>query len=153
MSSVPSSKMCLTLWNPMCHCWYSLSSDREQLSANQIVFNFDWLFFLFIQSLVEQCPTDDPDTEVNMGCLLFKVIIIIIIFLFSLYLSLGLSVTIYFIIVYKMPLTFKTFFLRMDGTLRPVRSSLKQCRSWVIKQVTKNLLSFWFLVSWIVNKG
>ncbi|XP_033631119.1 tetratricopeptide repeat protein 30A-like [Asterias rubens] len=24
------------------------------------------------KSLVEQCPTDDPDTEVNLGCLLFK---------------------------------------------------------------------------------
>lgn len=24
------------------------------------------------QSLVEQCPVDDPDTEVNLGCLLFK---------------------------------------------------------------------------------
>ena len=26
------------------------------------------------QSLVEQCPADDPDTEINLGCLLFKVI-------------------------------------------------------------------------------
>ncbi|XP_052264590.1 tetratricopeptide repeat protein 30A-like isoform X2 [Dreissena polymorpha] len=24
------------------------------------------------KSLVEQCPTDDPDTEINLGCLLFK---------------------------------------------------------------------------------
>ena len=24
------------------------------------------------QSLVEQCPADDPDTEINLGCLLFK---------------------------------------------------------------------------------
>ncbi|XP_074647569.1 intraflagellar transport protein 70A-like [Tubulanus polymorphus] len=24
------------------------------------------------QSLVEQCPSDDPDTEINLGCLLFK---------------------------------------------------------------------------------
>ncbi|XP_071510135.1 intraflagellar transport protein 70A-like [Diadema antillarum] len=24
------------------------------------------------KSLVEQCPTDDPDTDVNLGCLLFK---------------------------------------------------------------------------------
>ena len=26
------------------------------------------------QGLVEQCPADDPDSEVNMGCLLFKVL-------------------------------------------------------------------------------
>lgn len=26
-----------------------------------------------MQSLVEQCPSDDPDTEVNLGCLLYKV--------------------------------------------------------------------------------
>lgn len=25
------------------------------------------------KSLVENCPSDDPDTEVNLGCLLFKV--------------------------------------------------------------------------------
>ncbi|XP_064618669.1 intraflagellar transport protein 70A-like [Lineus longissimus] len=24
------------------------------------------------QSMVEQCPSDDPDTEINLGCLLFK---------------------------------------------------------------------------------
>merc|ERR1719394_1443213 len=24
------------------------------------------------QSLVEQCPADDPDTEINLGCLMFK---------------------------------------------------------------------------------
>jgi len=23
--------------------------------------------------MVEQCPADDPDTEVNLGCLLYKV--------------------------------------------------------------------------------
>ena len=28
--------------------------------------------FLF-QSMVEQCAADDPDTEINLGCLLFKV--------------------------------------------------------------------------------
>ena len=27
------------------------------------------------QSLVEQCPGDDPDTEINLGCLLFKVLL------------------------------------------------------------------------------
>lgn len=25
------------------------------------------------KSLVDQCPADDPDTEVNHGCLLYKV--------------------------------------------------------------------------------
>lgn len=25
------------------------------------------------QSLVEQCPSDDTDTEINLGCLLYKV--------------------------------------------------------------------------------
>ena len=25
------------------------------------------------QTLVEQCPADDPDTDFNMGCVLFKV--------------------------------------------------------------------------------
>ena len=25
------------------------------------------------QSLVEQCPADDPDTEINFACLLYKV--------------------------------------------------------------------------------
>lgn len=24
------------------------------------------------KSLVDQCPTDDPDTEINHGCLLYK---------------------------------------------------------------------------------
>ena len=24
--------------------------------------------------MVEQCPADDPDTEINLGCLLYKVI-------------------------------------------------------------------------------
>ena len=24
--------------------------------------------------MVEQCPADDPDTEVNLGCLLYKVV-------------------------------------------------------------------------------
>lgn len=28
--------------------------------------------FLF-QSMVEQCAADDPDTEINLGCLLYKV--------------------------------------------------------------------------------
>ena len=27
------------------------------------------------KSLVEQCPADDPDTEINFGCLLFKVLL------------------------------------------------------------------------------
>ena len=27
-----------------------------------------------MQSMVEQCPADDPDTEVNLGCLLYKVV-------------------------------------------------------------------------------
>lgn len=32
------------------------------------------LEYLFSQqSLVEQCPSDDPDTEINLGCLLYKV--------------------------------------------------------------------------------
>ena len=26
-----------------------------------------------LQSLVEQCPADDPDTEINVACLLYKV--------------------------------------------------------------------------------
>ena len=26
-----------------------------------------------VQTLVEQCPNDDPDTEYNMGCVLYKV--------------------------------------------------------------------------------
>lgn len=25
------------------------------------------------KSLVDSCPADDPDTDVNLGCLLFKV--------------------------------------------------------------------------------
>lgn len=25
-----------------------------------------------LQSLVDQCPSSDPDTEVNLGCLLYK---------------------------------------------------------------------------------
>lgn len=29
-------------------------------------------FKIYKQSLVEQCPSEDPDTEVNLGCLLFK---------------------------------------------------------------------------------
>ena len=29
--------------------------------------------YVLIQTLVEQCPADDPDTEFNMGCVLFKV--------------------------------------------------------------------------------
>ena len=28
---------------------------------------------LQIQSMVEQCPADDADTEINLGCLLYKV--------------------------------------------------------------------------------
>ena len=34
-----------------------------------------WLKFTHtsLQTLVEQCPSDDPDTEFNMGCILFKV--------------------------------------------------------------------------------
>ena len=26
-----------------------------------------------VKSMVEQCAADDPDTEVNLGCLLYKV--------------------------------------------------------------------------------
>ena len=31
------------------------------------------MFLFCFQSLVEQLPSDDPDTEINLGCLLFKV--------------------------------------------------------------------------------
>lgn len=34
--------------------------------------NLKYLIWMF-QSLVEQCTVEDPDTEINMGCLLFKV--------------------------------------------------------------------------------
>jgi len=33
------------------------------------------LYFLPMQSLVDQCSSDDIDTEVNLGCLLFQVCI------------------------------------------------------------------------------
>lgn len=29
--------------------------------------------FLHFQSMVEQCAGDDPDVEINLGCLLYKV--------------------------------------------------------------------------------
>ena len=31
------------------------------------------MYMYYVQTLVEQCPTDDTDTEFNMGCVLFKV--------------------------------------------------------------------------------
>ena len=31
------------------------------------------MYMYYVQTLVEQCPADDTDTEFNMGCVLFKV--------------------------------------------------------------------------------
>ena len=37
------------------------------------LFQMSQVEFDLFQALVEQMPSDDPDTDVNMGCLLYKV--------------------------------------------------------------------------------
>lgn len=37
----------------------------------------EFFYDLLLQSLVEQCPADDPDTDINNACLLYKVCVII----------------------------------------------------------------------------
>lgn len=38
-----------------------------------ILFVIEQIVFLCFQSLVDECPANDPDTEINVGCLTFKV--------------------------------------------------------------------------------
>jgi len=52
--------------------------DLPNAKVNQVFppmsFSFcDHSMLFHAQTLVEQCASDDPDTEFNMGCVLFKV--------------------------------------------------------------------------------
>ena len=53
------------------HTLQSRAIDFVTIPTQSITLNVSYLN-LCQQSLVEQCPNDDPDTEVNLGCLLFK---------------------------------------------------------------------------------
>ena len=54
------------LFCPYHDCYLVLNIDKILCTDIVIVHHV-------LQSLVEQCPADDPDTEINLGCLLFKV--------------------------------------------------------------------------------
>ena len=50
--------------------------EEDDTQNAKVAFSNDLLTFIMmcvVQSLVEQGPTDDPDTGINMGCILFKV--------------------------------------------------------------------------------
>lgn len=55
-----------------------ISNNNIHYSRLYILFDKNDMYVTFSQSLVEQGPPDDPDTEINNGCLLFKVITILI---------------------------------------------------------------------------
>ncbi|ELU05516.1 hypothetical protein CAPTEDRAFT_145766 [Capitella teleta] len=53
-------------------CQIDTPSSQGQIKKLQSAIKYGSEDIPGAQSLVEQCPSDDPDTEINLGCLLFK---------------------------------------------------------------------------------